>query len=62
MQVLLAVTAGASAPEPRVHHVIARPRALGAQSVRAMSGVVERVVFPRPMRLASSGRPAKPRE
>jgi hypothetical protein len=54
------VTAGASAPLRCA--VIARPRTLGAESVRETSGVVERVVFPKPMRLASSGRPAKPRE
>jgi hypothetical protein len=57
----LAVTGDASAPELRVREVIARrPRTLAAKSVREMSGVVERAAFP--IRLASSGRPAKPRE
>ena len=56
------VTAGASAPELLVGQVIARLRTLGAVSVREMSGVVERVVFPMPKGLASNGRAAKPRE
>jgi 4-hydroxy-3-methylbut-2-enyl diphosphate reductase len=56
------VTAGASAPELLVRQVIARLRTLGAVSVREMSGVVERVVFPMPKGLASNGRSAKPRE
>jgi 4-hydroxy-3-methylbut-2-enyl diphosphate reductase len=56
------VTAGASAPELLVRQVIARLRTLGAVSVREMSGVVERVVFPMPKGLASNGRAAKPRE
>src|SRR5688572_6454603 len=38
------VTAGASAPEVLVREVIERLRALGAQSVRNLDGVVERVV------------------
>ena len=56
------VTAGASAPELLVRQVIARLRTFGAVSVREMSGVVERVVFPMPKGLASNGRSAKPRE
>ena len=55
------VTAGASAPELLVRQVIARLRTLGAVSVREMSGVVERVVFPMPKGLPN-GRAAKPRE
>ncbi|HEX6795161.1 MAG TPA: 4-hydroxy-3-methylbut-2-enyl diphosphate reductase [Casimicrobiaceae bacterium] len=51
------VTAGASAPERIVQEVIARLRALGAESVSELSGVVERVVFPLPKTLA-----AKPAE
>ena len=42
------VTAGASAPEVLVQAVIARLRALGAQSVRQLEGVEENVVFPMP--------------
>ena len=48
------VTAGASAPEVLVQQVIDRLRALGAQSVGELSGVVERVVFPMPRGLAGS--------
>ena len=51
------VTAGASAPERIVQEVVARLRALGAESVSELSGVVERVVFPLPKALA-----AKPAE
>jgi 4-hydroxy-3-methylbut-2-enyl diphosphate reductase len=42
------VTAGASAPEVLVQEVIARLRALGAERVRNLDGVAERVVFPMP--------------
>jgi 4-hydroxy-3-methylbut-2-en-1-yl diphosphate reductase len=42
------LTAGASAPEVLVQEVIARIKALGAQSVRKMNGVVETVKFPMP--------------
>jgi 4-hydroxy-3-methylbut-2-enyl diphosphate reductase len=42
------VTAGASAPEVLVQAVIARLEALGAESVRALPGVEEHVVFPMP--------------
>ena len=51
------VTAGASAPEHLVQDVVARLRALGAESVTELSGIVERVVFPLPKSLA-----AKPAE
>lgn len=51
------VTAGASAPERLVQEVVARMRALGADSVTELSGVVERIVFPLPKALA-----AKPAE
>jgi len=49
------VTAGASAPERLVQQVIARLHALGAASITERSGVVERVVFPLPRRLAANG-------
>jgi 4-hydroxy-3-methylbut-2-enyl diphosphate reductase len=44
----IGVTAGASAPEVLVNAVVDRLRALGAASVRSLSGVEERVVFPLP--------------
>jgi len=47
------VTAGASAPERLVQEVVARLRALGAESVSELSGVVERVVFHLPKALAA---------
>jgi len=47
------VTAGASAPEVLVDEVIARLKALGAQSVRPLEGIVERVQFTLPRELAS---------
>jgi 4-hydroxy-3-methylbut-2-enyl diphosphate reductase len=53
----IGVTAGASAPELLVREVVERLRALGAESVAELSGVVERVVFPMPKALA-----AKPAE
>jgi 4-hydroxy-3-methylbut-2-enyl diphosphate reductase len=40
------ITAGASAPEVLVREVVERLRALGAQGVRNLDGVVESVVFP----------------
>ena len=49
----IGVTAGASAPELLVREVVARLRALGAQSVDELSGVVERVVFPLPKSLTA---------
>jgi 4-hydroxy-3-methylbut-2-enyl diphosphate reductase len=45
------LTAGASAPELLVQHVIERLRALGALSVRKMPGVEEHIEFPLPMGL-----------
>jgi 4-hydroxy-3-methylbut-2-enyl diphosphate reductase len=45
------VTAGASAPEILVEELIVRLKALGAQSVRPLDGIVERVVFPIPREL-----------
>jgi 4-hydroxy-3-methylbut-2-en-1-yl diphosphate reductase len=47
------VTAGASAPEVLVQEVIARLRALGAEDVRELDGIVEHVVFPLPKNLAA---------
>src|SRR5205085_6138256 len=41
----IGVTAGASAPEVLVNELIARLKALGAQSVRALEGINETVVF-----------------
>jgi 4-hydroxy-3-methylbut-2-enyl diphosphate reductase len=46
------VTAGASAPEVLVQEVIASLKALGAKSVSALPGAVEKVVFPLPRSLA----------
>src|SRR5437660_1732708 len=46
------VTAGASAPEVLVNEVIARLKALGAQSVRPLEGISETVVFTLPRALA----------
>ena len=50
------MTAGASAPEVLVDQVIARLKALGAQSVRPLDGIVERVQFTLPRELAGSTR------
>ena len=49
---VVGVTAGASAPEVLVHAVVARLNALGAESVRELEGVAERVIFPLPKALA----------
>ncbi len=46
------VTAGASAPEVLVNELIARLKALGAQSVRPLEGIAEHVVFTLPRELA----------
>ena len=54
----IGVTAGASAPEVLVQEVIARLRALGAQSVNELTGVVETVVFPMPRGLAGQSNEA----
>jgi len=45
------VTAGASAPEILVQHVVDQLRALGAISVRSLPGAVETVRFPLPLGL-----------
>src|ERR671924_496715 len=42
------VTAGASAPQVLVDELIARLKALGAESVRPLAGITERVVFTLP--------------
>jgi len=46
------ISAGASAPEVLVDELVARLKALGAQSVRPLEGVVEKVVFSLPRGLA----------
>jgi 4-hydroxy-3-methylbut-2-enyl diphosphate reductase len=45
------VTAGASAPEVLVAELVARLKALGAQSVRPLKGIEEKVVFSLPREL-----------
>ena len=50
----IGVTAGASAPEVLVDAVVGRLRALGAASVRPLSGVEENVVFPLPKGLGKA--------
>ncbi len=45
------VTAGASAPELLVQGVIARLRELGAEAVRELPGISEKVIFPLPKSL-----------
>jgi 4-hydroxy-3-methylbut-2-enyl diphosphate reductase len=47
------VTAGASAPQVLVDELVARLKALGAQNVRQLEGITERVVFTLPRELAS---------
>ena len=49
------LTAGASAPEILVQHVIERIKALGATSVRKMDGIEETVKFPLPKGLKIHG-------
>jgi 4-hydroxy-3-methylbut-2-enyl diphosphate reductase len=46
------VTAGASAPQVLVDELIARLKALGAESVRPLPGITESVVFTLPRELA----------
>src|SRR5688572_30003542 len=48
----IGITAGASAPEVLVDELVARLRALGAQSVRPLAGITESVVFTLPRELA----------
>jgi 4-hydroxy-3-methylbut-2-enyl diphosphate reductase len=52
----IGVTAGASAPDVLVHEVVERLRALGADDVRDLDGVVEKVVFPLPKGLAAGNK------
>jgi 4-hydroxy-3-methylbut-2-enyl diphosphate reductase len=47
------VTAGASAPQVLVDELIARLKELGAESVRPLDGITERVVFTLPKELAT---------
>src|SRR5258706_5572382 len=47
----IGITAGASAPEVLVNELIARLKALGAQSVRPLAGIEETVVFSLPREL-----------
>ncbi len=53
----IGVSAGASAPEVLVNELIARLKALGAQSVRPLDGIRETVVFTLPRALARAQRP-----
>jgi 4-hydroxy-3-methylbut-2-enyl diphosphate reductase len=48
----IGVTAGASAPEMLVEELVARLKAMGAQSVRPLKGITEAVVFSLPRGLA----------
>lgn len=48
----IGVTAGASAPEELVQQVIDRLRDMGAQTVRALAGVEEKISFPLPRELS----------
>jgi 4-hydroxy-3-methylbut-2-enyl diphosphate reductase len=48
----IGVTAGASAPEVLVSELVARLKAMGAQSVLPLEGITERVVFTLPRELA----------
>jgi len=48
----IGVTAGASAPEVLVSELVERLKALGAESVRPLEGITERVVFTLPRELA----------
>ena len=50
----IGLTAGASAPEVLVSAVIDRLRAMGAERVRELSGVVETIVFPLPRGLSGT--------
>jgi 4-hydroxy-3-methylbut-2-enyl diphosphate reductase len=50
---VIGITAGASAPEVLVQHVIARLKELGAEEVRELGGAVETIVFPLPKGLGS---------
>ena len=48
----IGVTAGASAPQVLVDELISRLKSLGAESVRTLPGITERVVFSLPRELA----------
>ena len=50
---VVGVTAGASAPEVLVRAVISRLESLGADAVRELDGITERVTFPLPKALVS---------
>jgi 4-hydroxy-3-methylbut-2-enyl diphosphate reductase len=50
------VTAGASAPQVLVDELLARLKALGAQNVRVLPGITERVVFTLPRELVRAAR------
>jgi 4-hydroxy-3-methylbut-2-enyl diphosphate reductase len=52
----IGITAGASAPQVLVDELVARLKALGAESVRQLEGITERVVFTLPRELARSER------
>jgi len=52
----IGVTAGASAPQVLVDELLARLKALGAESVRVLPGITERVVFTLPRELARAPR------
>jgi len=51
----IGVTAGASAPQVLVDELLARLKALGAQNVKTLPGITERVVFTLPRELARQG-------
>ena len=52
------ITAGASAPEILVEELVARLKALGAQSVRPLEGIRETVAFTLPRELAAAAQPS----
>jgi 4-hydroxy-3-methylbut-2-enyl diphosphate reductase len=54
------VTAGASAPEVLVSQVVARLKALGAQSVRPLEGITENIVFTLPRELVPGDQRSSP--
>nr|SPS05664.1 1-hydroxy-2-methyl-2-(E)-butenyl 4-diphosphate reductase, 4Fe-4S protein [Candidatus Nitrotoga fabula] len=51
----IGISAGASAPEILVQDVIARLKAMGADSVRELDGITESITFPIPKGLAREG-------
>ncbi len=56
---VVGVTAGASAPEVLVQQVIERLRALGAERVRSLQGIEEKVTFSLPRALAAGRAPVE---